>query len=130
MFKVYQPRLTNSEVNEVNDFGHNAHNAYFDLMFLRGENVEEKILAAKDYFYFTAVVNVDDLDDVFQVTNIGPEELIERQSVPMRSGSVGDVYVNEAGEAFVCVSVGFEKLSAEAAKTLMNSAFEVALDDF
>ena len=67
-------------------------------------------------FFLTAydevcTIEADDLDEVFQIGNIGPEEKIERLN-RMHSISVGDVISNVYYECYVVKDFGFEKLGA------------------
>ena len=50
-----------------------------------------------------------DLDEVFKIGNIGPEEKITRIA-PMHSVSVGDVIRDDRGRCFVVSSIGFTRL--------------------
>ena len=56
-------------------------------------------------------IEAGDLDEVFEVGNIGPEEKIERFG-RMHSVSVGDVIQTEKNELFVVKGLGFERLGA------------------
>ena len=62
--------------------------------------------------YYTPVANIDasDLDGVFHIGNMGPEESIERLA-PMHSVSVGDVIRdNKMGTYHMVDGVGFTQL--------------------
>lgn len=67
-------------------------------------------------FFLTAYeevceIEANDLNEVFEIGNIGPEEKITRLG-RMHSVSVGDVISNEYQELFVVKGFGFEKLGA------------------
>ena len=56
-------------------------------------------------------IEAADLDEVFQIGNIGPDEKIRRFDLqPMRSISVGDVVMTETFECYVVKPLGFERL--------------------
>lgn len=52
---------------------------------------------------------VDNLNDAFQVGNIGPESLYTRYK-PMHSLSVGDILVDENNKPFVIAPFGFDEI--------------------
>ena len=54
-------------------------------------------------------IEAADLDEVFKIGNIGPEEKITRIA-PMHSVSVGDVIRDDRGRCFVVSSIGFTRL--------------------
>jgi hypothetical protein len=68
-------------------------------------------------FEKVALVEVDEMSDVFRVTNhidenwtFNPEVLEAPKGAKVRSTSVGDVVADESGEFYVCATVGWEKL--------------------
>jgi len=67
-------------------------------------------------FFLTAYeevceIEADDLDEVFEIGNIGPEEKIRRfDFAPMHSISVGDVITDVYQQCWVVKGVGFERL--------------------
>lgn len=65
-----------------------------------------------DAYEHVATIEAEDLEDVFRVGNIGPEEQIARIK-PMHSVSVGDIIVDPKGHAFIVKSFGFEMLVEE-----------------
>jgi hypothetical protein len=114
MFYVYQPMLTDAQVNEVNARGWDAHPAYakIDLLFSK-DDAWDRIKDALAYYHHAATVDCATPDEVFEVTNIGPEYLITRHG-PMRSGSVGDVLIaTDHSAAYVCLSFGWLELTRE-----------------
>jgi hypothetical protein len=62
--------------------------------------------------YYKPVCNIDaeDLNGVFQIGNIGPEERITRLA-PMHSVSVGDIIEDPAGTQYMVNSFGFKELT-------------------
>ena len=61
---------------------------------------------AEEYYTHVSTITAKDLNQVFEIGNIGPEESIERHS-RMASVSVGDVIIDEEGSMFVVASTGF-----------------------
>jgi len=59
-------------------------------------------------------IEAEDLDEVFKIGNIGPEEKIERFD-RMHSISVGDVIRDDRGRCFVVSPIGFKRLGEEVA---------------
>lgn len=109
-FKLFQIHLSDAEYDAVNANGHHAvpkQKAKLDIHFAdnQGELASEAFAAG----YYTHVANIDanDLNDVFEIGNIGPEENIERIA-PMYSVSVGDLIEDEAGLRFVVANYGFK----------------------
>ena len=61
-----------------------------------------------------AAIEAEDLDEVFEIGNIGPESKIERFG-RMHSVSVGDVIRDDRGRCFVVKGFGFERLGKKEA---------------
>ena len=59
-------------------------------------------------------IEAKDIDEVFEIGNIGPEEKIERFD-RMHSISVGDVIRDDRGRCFVVSPIGFKRLGEEIA---------------
>lgn len=62
-----------------------------------------------DYYVHVADLDCDDLNDAFEIGNIGPEEKYTRYE-RMHSVSVGDV-LEKDGVKYVVASFGFEELA-------------------
>ena len=58
-----------------------------------------------------AAIEAKDMDEVFEIGNIGPESKIERFD-RMHSISVGDVIRDDRNRCFVVKPFGFERLGA------------------
>ena len=64
------------------------------------------------YYEHVATIEADDLNDVFEIGNMGPEEKISRHD-SMHSISVGDVITNEdMTKSWVVAPIGFDRLPA------------------
>ena len=72
----------------------------------------ESVISAKPLYSKVAVIEAEDLEDVFTIGNIGPEGKIERIA-PMHSVSVGDVVVDKNGYASVCMPMGFKQFGKQ-----------------
>lgn len=79
------------------------------MMDFRGKQIAGWAKTALDHGLYTkvATLDVNSLDEAFQVGNIGPEEQITRHD-RMASISVGDVLINEDGFMFVVANFGFK----------------------
>jgi len=81
--------------------------------------MDARILGEVDPVFFlssyeeVAEIEADNLNEVFQIGNIGPDEKIKRFDFqPMHSISVGDVIRDDRGRCFVVAPLGFERLGA------------------
>ena len=113
-YKLHQIHLTSSEVDLINSTGdHNSvEKQKFKLNMSANENAGEVAKQAWDKGFYTHVSNITatDLENVFEVGNIGPEESIERIA-PMYSVSVGDIVEDENGTMSVVASQGFKDVA-------------------
>ena len=96
-YKVFQIRLSDEDYAKINETGHVSvpkNKARLDLHVATYEDKDSSSLVreAFDRGYYDHVADIEaaDLDDVFRVGNVGPEEAITRHA-PMHSISVGDV---------------------------------------
>jgi len=112
--RVYQPRLTDEQSNEVNTYGWVVHPAYMALSSpALNENAWESVVAGTEYYSHAADVDSDDPNEVFETTNIGPESRITRHG-PMRSGSVGDVLISgDSRNGWICLPFGWYEMSRD-----------------
>jgi hypothetical protein len=99
LFTVYQINLSDEEFAAHRE-------TYLNTTF---RPTEESILAARGLYKPVAYIQAESLGLVFDIGNIGPEKYIERLA-PMHSISVGDVIVNENGEAHFVAPVGFVRI--------------------
>ena len=72
-----------------------------------------------------AVIEADNLDEVFEIGNIGPESKIVRFG-PMHSISVGDVIRTDTYRCYVVKDIGFERLGMSSTNGRQWIADEVA----
>lgn len=96
-YTVYQINLS----DEQND-NREIREMYLDTTF---RPVADKIVAARSLYEKVCMIEAVDLEHVFEIGNISPEE-IDRFK-PMHSISVGDVVVDEFGVANFVDSFGF-----------------------
>jgi len=109
----------------VNAKGWDAHAAYARISLpIRGEEgatMWDRVSNALSYYQHVANVEADNEEDVFRVTNIGPEDQIERVG-RMRSCSVGDVLYNvDTGEFIICASFGWELMTPASIGTFLST---------
>ena len=106
-YDIYQINLTNEEYEEVNA-AENPHKecpkfmAHRDVMF-------EEFEKGKGYYTKVAEIEGNDLEHVFHIGNMGPEESITRLD-RMHSLSVGDIVVDGNGIQWGVASVGFTEV--------------------
>ena len=98
----------------------------FQVLQIREDRCTEKaamdamILGKVDPVFFLSAYDIvceieaADLDEVFEIGNIGPEEKITRIA-PMHSVSVGDVIRTDRGRCFVVSNFGFTRLGEKEA---------------
>ena len=99
MIKVYQ-------------IGHKAHEElYPDTPFSYGMGKFDPVANIKHYEH-VADLDASDLNEAFQIGNIGPEEAYTRYK-PMHSVSVGDILVDANNDAHIVASFGFDKLDVD-----------------
>jgi hypothetical protein len=114
-FKLFQIKLSNQEVDTINAQGHGSvpkHKMKLDMSMKFKGDISSIAKEALDNGFYTHVSNItaENLNHVFQVGNIGPEENIERLA-PMHSVSVADIIVEPNGTKHVVASMGFQEIS-------------------
>ena len=86
-----------------------AHKAmYPDTPFSYGMGSFDPLKNIQHYEH-VADLDAEDLNEAFQIGNIGPEEAYTRYK-PMHSVSVGDILVDENNDVHIVASFGFDKL--------------------
>ena len=113
-FKIFQINLTEAEVDVINETGDHfavPKQAARLRLQLASDNADELVNQPFTDGFFLHVGNIraNDLEGVFEVGNIGPEENIERFG-PMHSVSTGDVILDEDGKFWLTAPVGFEEV--------------------
>jgi hypothetical protein len=115
-YKIFQIKLTDAEVDIINEEGHDAiHKNSLRLDMNLGKT--DTAFVAADAFrrgYYTHVSNITTeggLEGVFHVGNMGPESSIERLA-PMHSLSVGDIVEDATGIKSVVADFGFETVNS------------------
>lgn len=116
-FQIHQIRITQAQVNLINETGDHAAvpaNALKQKMGFARDNIGGYAGEAWDAGYYTHVANItaEDYDQVFEIGNIGPEENIERIA-QMHSVSIGDVIIAEDGTQVVVGSFGFVEINSK-----------------
>lgn len=111
-FRVFQINLSNDQIDEVNT-SKDYPDFYKKYLATTFRPTAEAIVEARDMYTEVAVIDARNLEDVFNIGNIGPEDCIQRIK-PMHSISVGDVVINELGIASVVASMGFTRVEFQA----------------
>lgn len=97
MIKVYQ---IPSQVMEQYDI--------FPFMYDMGFDVNANL----DKYVHVADLDTNCLNEAFEIGNIGPESKYTRYA-RMHSLSVGDILVEETGQAHVIASFGFDEIESD-----------------
>lgn len=111
-FKVFQIDLSDEKYEKINENG-TARKMQLDIyVAARESSAKSLVCEAFDRGFYDHVADIEarDLDAVFRIGNIGPEELITRHT-PMRSVSFGDVIEDDEGWRYVVVNGGFAPVS-------------------
>jgi hypothetical protein len=129
-FAIYQIRYTDQDILDINNGNKNAKReikACIDFNFRNEElaTIAHRAAVAGMYDH-VANITAKDLDDVFAVGNLGPEENIERLD-RMHSISVGDCIVDEDGYSWVVAPMGFQGVAVQPINEL-DQSFEYNLD--
>ena len=120
IFTVYQIVIDKDLSDLINKEGWDAHaksKAYMQAQL----DGDVKLAIMHDCYSKVAEVVADDLDHVFEVGNIGPEDRITRLD-KMHSISVGDIIADADGNCNVVASVGFTPLAQTFHKMLLKEA--------
>ncbi len=104
-YDVFQFVLTEEMIDEVNS-SENRPDFYKKYIDTTWNPTAETIVAAKSFYKKVATIEAADLEQVFEIGNIGPEKKITRHA-PMHSVSVGDVIVDATGVAKFVNRLGF-----------------------
>ena len=106
MIKVYQIRLTDSEVDAINrDETFPKAKAFFDRSFERTFKAE-----SFQYYEHVATVDTDDMDEAFRAMNLWDDSATVIKNGPCSSMSVGDILELADGSKHRCASFGFALL--------------------
>jgi len=97
-YGVYQIKIDELSPRNVRD-------AYMESMLGRPDRGLAENLYAK-----VAEIEANDLEHVFEIGNIGPEESITRMG-SMSSISVGNIIEDADGKRFVVASFGFDEIA-------------------
>jgi len=109
IYKIHQIVLDDDLVDLINKEGWKCHVkalAYIEAM----DKGDAKLGVMHDCYSHVGDIIADDLEHVFEVGNIGPEDRIQRHG-RMRSVSVGDIVEDPNGVKHVVAKFGFEELA-------------------
>jgi hypothetical protein len=97
-FYLFQVNLSEKQYEDVE-----LREKYLDIIM---KPTVESVRAAEAMYEMVAEIDALDFENVFEIGNIGPEENIKRLK-PMHSVSVGDVILDDKGNARYVDSFGF-----------------------
>lgn len=113
-FKLYQNHPSRALLNEMNRLGREAAmveypqvKAYVLVNFSGGSDYYKPWMFA--FYNNVSDIEANDLDEVFHIGNIGPEENITRY-LPMHSVSVGDIIEDPDGKFWMVDGIGFSEV--------------------
>ena len=113
-YTVYQIRYTDADVDAINAGAFNPKREIKSDMSMDFSGKKTASLAEKALYegLYTAVsrIEAEDLNQVFEIGNIGPESQITRLG-RMASVSVGDLIEDEDGNRHVVANVGFKEVA-------------------
>jgi hypothetical protein len=113
IYQVYQLKIARHVYDYVNEVGHAEAAVKYpewkvsmDVRFQGSAKWESSMF---QYYKPVCEIDASNLDEVFQIGNIGPEEKITRLD-RMHSVSVGDIIKNSDGELYMVDDFGFSKI--------------------
>ncbi len=118
-FTVHQIKIERSVYDQVNKLGHEGaaekfpeYRAYMDTMFRGSKGYKSEY---EQFYIPVCEIEAEDLNGVFHIGNMGPEERIKRLA-PMHSVSVGDIIEcggtdTIRGVRFMVDSFGFKEIA-------------------
>ena len=116
-YKIFQIRLSDEDYAKINETGHvsvpkNKARIEIHVATYDDKDISSLVREALDRGFYDHVADIEatDLEDVFHVGNVGPEEAITRHA-PMHSISVGDVIEYDDGWRYVVLPSGFAPVS-------------------
>jgi len=120
IFTVFQIVIDKDLADLINKEGHACHvksKARLEAMM----NGDVRLGVMHDCYTKVAEVVADDLEHVFEVGNIGPEDRITRFD-KMNSISVGDIIADADGNCSVVADFGFTPLAQSFHKMVLKEA--------
>jgi hypothetical protein len=106
MITIYQIQLTDDQITKVNTG--NVVEA-FDVRMKMSFGFDRSKFSEKYLKHYTKswVIDTDSLDEAFEVSNSIGEKWKGSRIGRAHSGSVGDIFVNNEGDCFICDTYGF-----------------------
>jgi len=120
IFSVFQIVIDKDLSDLINKEGHDCHVKSLARMQAMLEG-DVRLGVMHDCYTKVAEVVADDLEHVFEVGNIGPEDRITRLE-KMTSISVGDIIADADGVCSVVCNVGFTPLAPSFHKMVLKEA--------
>ena len=114
-YRVFQFQLADSIIDRMSkgtatEADNTIYRQYLDCVMIP---TVERVIAVRSCYKEVALIEADDLEQVFTIGNIGDEdnESAIQYLAPMHSISVGDVIVDESGIAHLVDKIGFKELT-------------------
>lgn len=109
-YQIEQINLSYQQIDVVNSSSSYYPAFYKKYLDTTMRPTRDRVLEAIDMYEIVAEIEATDLDDVFNIGNIGPESSIKRFS-RMHSISVGDIITDlSTGKKVFVASFGFEEI--------------------
>ena len=121
IFSIYQIIIDKDLSDLINKEGWKCHVkavAHTDAMV----HADVRVGVMNDCYTKVAEIVADDLNHVFEVGNIGPEDRITRLNDNVHSLSVGDIIADQDGNCSVVDKVGFTPLAPSFHKMVLKEA--------
>ena len=113
IYQLMQIKMNDNDILEINDSNVISKGKMRIAMQMDFSGSKIAAIASeamnKGFYSLVANIEANDLDEVFEIGNIGPESAIGRLG-QMSSVSVGDVIIDEMGNKSVVASVGFQEV--------------------
>ena len=115
MFNIYTRHLTRAQSDAVNAFGWEVAKAYADLAFPKEEKADQLVIAGAvaGCYLHGWTVHTDSVEQAFNLGNQSPPNGDDIRHKGAHSASVGDVFINSSHEGWLCMPMGWAKLSHE-----------------
>jgi hypothetical protein len=111
IYKILQIDLSDELIAAVNNPDAPTPEAYYTyLRTMRPTTDQGDILDARSMYVETMEIVARNLDEVFEVGNVGPTTRITYLTHSRRSISVGDIIIDDEGSASSVASFGFVSL--------------------
>jgi hypothetical protein len=111
-YGIYQITITADDSREINSMAnpYKNHPKFAAHRIVSGARTVEDFEAGKGFYKKVAEIEANDLEHVFEISNLGHEKFITRLA-RMHSLSVGDIVVDGNDIQWGVADVGFDEVS-------------------